>query len=247
VASKAKHPEPVDTIAEIESRGERAMEWVGQNAKTVISAALICLLVAGAFGYFDNARKRRENTASDALAKAHDGYRFAMGASPGTSELPELANPAVAEQVRQEYTERFGAVAQEHPGTPSAAIAGLEHGNLAAASGDADGALAIWRSAIAGLPGGSPLAGILHQRIGQSLEDSGDWEAAAQAHAAAAAIDSYTFRYWAMADAARCYLLADRPEKALELSARLESEAPDLQLPDYLRARLRELRMANPS
>jgi hypothetical protein len=49
-----------------------------------------------------------------------------------------------------------------------------------------------------------------------------------------------------MADAARCYLLADRPEKALEHSARLETEAPELQLPDYLRARLRELSAANP-
>ena len=36
--------------------------------------------------------------------------------------------------------------------------------------------------------------------------------------------------------------MANRPEKALELSSRLESEAPDLQLPDYLRTRLRELR-----
>jgi tetratricopeptide (TPR) repeat protein len=246
VARKAKHPDPAERIAEIESMGERAIEWVGHNARVVLSVVVICLLVAGAYGYFDSVQTRRENTASMALTETRDGYFVAMGASPGALEAPEPADPTAAEPIWQEYRERFGAVAQEYPGTASAAIARLEQGNLVAAGGDDAGAIEIWRSAIARLSGGSPLAGVLYQRIGQSLENIGDWEAAGHAYETAAAIDSYTFRYWAMADAARCYLLADRPEKALELSARLDIEAPDLQLPDYLRARLRELRLANP-
>ena len=86
---------------------------------------------------------------------------------------------------------------------------------------------------------------MLQQRIGRSLEDTGDWEGAAEAHAAAGAIADYAFRYWALADAARCYAAADQTEKALDLFARIEAEAPDLQLPDDLRVRLKELRAAN--
>jgi tetratricopeptide (TPR) repeat protein len=246
VARKAKHPDPAEAIAEIESMGERAIEWVGDNAMVVLSVVVICLLLAGAYGYFDTVKTRRENAASDALAEIRDGYLMAMGASPGALEVPEPADPAAAEPVRKDYSERFGAVAQEYPGTAGAAIARLEQGNLVAAAGDDAGAIEIWRSAVARLSGRSPLAGVLHQRIGQALENAGDWEAAAEAYEAAAKIGAYTFRHWAMADAARCYLLADRPEKALEHSARLESEAPDMQLPDYLRARLRELSAADP-
>jgi tetratricopeptide (TPR) repeat protein len=246
VARKAKHPDPAEAIAEIESMGERAIEWVGDNAKAVLSVVVICLLLAGGYGYFDAVKTRRENAASEALAEIRDGYLMAMGASPGALEVPEPANPAAAEPVWLEYGERFGALAQEYPGTAGAAIARLEQGNLVAAAGDEAGAIEIWRSAIARLSGSSPLAGVLHQRIGQALENAGDWVAAAQAYEAAAAIGAYTFRHWAMADAARCYLVAGQPEKALQHSARLESEAPDLQLPDYLRAQLRELSAAEP-
>ena len=49
-----------------------------------------------------------------------------------------------------------------------------------------------------------------------------------------------------MADAARCYAAADQVDKALEIFARIESEAPDFQFPDDLRVRMKELRAANP-
>lgn len=246
MARKVKHPDPADTIAEIESMGERAIEWVAQNAKIVLSVAAICLLFAAAYGYTDSAKKRRENSASEALAEVHDEYLAAMGASPGALEAPELANPLIAVQIRQEYSSRFEAVAQEYAGTAGGAIAGLEQGNLVAANGDDAGAIEIWGVAVAKLSRRSPLAGVLYQRTGQSLESTGDWQAAAQAYENAAAIGAYTFHHWAIADAARCYLLADRPEKALELAERLEAEAPGLELLDYLRARLRELQAANP-
>jgi tetratricopeptide (TPR) repeat protein len=246
VARKPKPLDPTETIAEIESMGERAIEWIGQNARIVLSVLLICLLIAGAYGYFESAQSRRENNASVALAETRDAYLVAMGGFPGALEAPEPADPTAALPIWQEYGERFEAVAQEYAGTASAAIARLEQGNLVTAAGDDSRAIEIWRAALARLSGSSPLAGVLHQRIGQSLENRGDWEAAGGAYESAAAIESYTFRHWAMADAARCYLLADRPEKALDLSAQLDAEAPEMQLPDYLRARLRELRVTNP-
>jgi len=243
VAHKAKHADPAETIAEIESMGERAIEWVGNNARIVLSVVVVSLLIAGAFGYYDSVKTRREDAASLALAETRDAYFVAMGATPGALEAPKPADPTAAAPIWKEYGERFGKVAEEYPGTAGAAMARLEQGNLVAAAGDSAGAIEIWRSAIASLPGGAPLAGVLYQRIGESLETTGDWEGAGRAYESAADIDSYTFRHWALADAARCYLLADRREKALELSARLEAEAPNLKLPDYLRARLRELRV----
>lgn len=245
MASKAKHADPADRIAEIESMGERAIEWIGENAKVVLSVVTLCLLLAGAYGYFDSVKARRENAASEAVAEIRDGYLTAMGGAPGALGAPEPEDPAAAEPVRKEYSERYAAVARKYPGTAGAAIARFEQGDLVAAAGDEAGAIEIWRSAIARLSGRSPLAGMLHERIGEALERGGDWEAAAQAYDAAAAIDAYTFRHWALAEAARCYLLANQPEKALKRAARLETEAPDLQLPDYLRGRLRELRAAN--
>jgi tetratricopeptide (TPR) repeat protein len=246
VAAKSKHADAAETLAEIESIGERAIEWVGSNVRIVLSVVVICLLVAAGIGYFESAKTRRENAASVALAETRDGYLAAMGASPGALEAPEPADPAAAMPIWREYAERFGAVAEGYAGTPSAAVAQLEQGNLLANAGDDEQALEVWRSAIARLSRSSPLAGILNQRIGQALEDREDWEAAGRAYESAAAIASYTFRHWALADAARCYLLAENREKALELAARLDREAPDLQLPDYLRAQLRELRVANP-
>jgi predicted negative regulator of RcsB-dependent stress response len=236
----------MDAIDEIESMGEQIVEWAGRNGKVILSVAGVCLVIAAVYGYYETSRNRRESDASEALASARDDYLAAMGAQPGAIAVPELANPAAGAAIRQEYAERFRAVAEEHAGTAGAALAQLERGDLATADGDVAGALEIWRAGIAGQPDGSPLTGILHQRMAQSLEDSESWEAAADAYAAAAALDSYTFRHWAMAEAARCYLMADRLDLARDLATQLEAEAPGLQLPDHLRIQLRALRMANP-
>lgn len=244
-SSKSKHHEP-DAIDEIESIGEQIVEWAGNNGRTILSVAGVCLVIAAAYGYHDASQSRRENAASEAVAEARDAYLAAMGAQPGAIVVPELANPAAGAVIRREYVERFRAVAEEHAGTAGAALAELERGDLAAADGDVAGAVEIWRGAIARQPGGAPLMGILHQRMGQLLEDSESWEAAADAYAAAGALDDYTFRHWAMAEAARCYLMANRPDRASDLAAQLEAEAPGFQLPDHLRTQLRELRMANP-
>jgi tetratricopeptide (TPR) repeat protein len=245
--SKARRPEPTDAIAEIESLGDRAIEWVENNAKVVLGVVVVCLVIASAYGFYDSSQNRRENASFDALAGVRTEYLQAMGASPGAIEVPELANPAAGAQIRREYSERFGVVAEEHAGTAGAAMAQLEQGNLAADAGEAETALAIWREAVDALPADSPLVGVISQRMAHALEDHGDWEAAAEAYAAAAAVDAYTLRHWAMAEAARCYARANLPHKALALFEKLEAEAPNLELPDHLRIQLRELQVAVPS
>ena len=49
----------------------------------------------------------------------------------------------------------------------------------------------------------------------------------------------------AMADAARTYALANEPVRATALADRVAAEAPDLELPDALAARMSELRAAH--
>jgi len=245
-SKKNQHPESAEPFHEFESRGEKALDWVGENAGLVLGGVAVLLLLAGGIGYYQKSQSSAEADASDALAKARDGYLVAMGGQPGAFEVPELANPAAGAAIRAEYAGQFQAVAEEHGGTAAAALARLEEGNLAVTAGDPAGALEIWRAALLERPGDDPFSGVLHQRIAQQLEDAGDWPAAAEAYAAAGEIAAYPFRYWSMAEAARCFAMADRPKAALELYARIQNEAPDVVLPEHLRTRLRELEVADP-
>lgn len=244
---KTGRHEPMDALDEIESRGEQVVEWVGNNARIVLGVAGGLLVVAAIIAYSSGRSDRREEAASVAYEDVRADYLKAMGASPGALIAPELANPAAAIKIRDEFGERFAAVAEAHQGTTSGALASLERGDLLAAGGDAAAAREVWQAALAETSSTAPVAGFLHQRVGRSLEDSGDWTAAAESHAAAGAIVTYTFRFWAMADAARCYASADQIDEALKLFARIETEAPDMQLPEDLRTLMKELRAANPS
>jgi tetratricopeptide (TPR) repeat protein len=243
----SKHSDPAAAIDELESWGERALEWVAAHARAVLATAAVLLVLAAAFGFWSNRRTRAENAAATALEDTRDDYLAAMGAEPGALEAPELANPAAGAAIRTEYAERFGRVAEEHPGTAGGALARLEQGNLIDASGEPEHAVETWREAVAELGSRAPLAGVLQQRIGQALEEQGEWDAAAAAYEAAAAVDGYTFRHWAMAAAARCLLLGGQPDRALAVFDQLQAEAPNFELTDYLRTRLRELRGSRPS
>lgn len=239
------HPETSEALAEILSRGEKAMDWIGENSVPVLSAVAVLLLLAGGYGFYRNSLETAENAAAEALAKVRGEYLVAMGASPGAFEVPELANPAAGAAIRSKYQLRFAEVAEEHGGTAAAALAWLEAGNLAVDGGDEAKALEIWRAALAERAADDPFVGVLQVKIAQSLEAGGDWAGAAGAFKAAGDIASYPFRHWSLAEAARCFVMADQPEAALELQTRLQAEAPDLTLPDHLRSRLRELEAAN--
>ena len=100
----------------------------------------------------------------------------------------------------------------------------------------------IWRQALASASGNPGLYGILQQRVAQAHEAHQAWAEAATAHQEAGHPEGYPLRHWALVDAARCYAAAGEPERALELYEEVEREAPDLNLPDHLRAQFRELR-----
>jgi len=150
-SSKSKHHEPVDALDEIESVGEQIVEWASRNGKTILSVAGVCLVIAAVYGYYETSRNRWESDASEALASARDDYLAAMGAQPGAITVPELANPAAGAAIRQEYAERFRAVAEEHAGTAGAALAELERGG-----------------GRVGVGGGLPALGVL-ERLGHAL------------------------------------------------------------------------------
>ena len=108
--------------------------------------------------------------------------------------------------------------------------------------GESEETISVWQEAAQSQPGGSSLRAILQQRIGQLHEDQGRWTEAAEAHEAAGQIPGFPLRYWALADAARCYAQAEQPDRALALLEQVDAEAPDLQLPAHMRVLLRELR-----
>jgi Tfp pilus assembly protein PilF len=86
--------------------------------------------------------------------------------------------------------------------------------------------------------------GLVAQRLAQRFEAAGRWAEAADRHEAAAKLNDYPLREWALADAARCRAMAGDPAAARALYDRLDREAPDLPLSDEQRAQRLELRAA---
>ena len=239
----AKHAQPPELIEEIESGAERLAHWIGAHVWLVGGLVLAALALAAGISGFFSWQTNREEAASDALDRTRSAYLEAMGASPGSLELPELASLEIAKQVRGEYVERFREVAAEHPGTVAGTLARLEVAQLQTDLDAGPAAVAaVWDEALASAGSNEALRGIVLQRIAQAHEDAGAWAEAAAVHEQAAAIQGFPLRYWALVDAARCQAQAGDPQRALALYERVEQEAPDLELPPHLRVQLRELR-----
>jgi predicted negative regulator of RcsB-dependent stress response len=236
----------VDTLDEIESIFDRLANWVAAHAVAVGVGVALLLIAGGSFEFLRSRAERRALEASDAFDQVQSAYLLAMGAEPGAVELPELANPEAAARIRTEYLEKFRGVAQAHPGTLVAALASMEIAELLEAGGDAAGALEALRQALREMPDNPRLAGLLHQRIAQRLEDDDKLAEAAAEHEAAGQLAGFPLRYIALADAARCYAQAGQPERALPLLERVEAEGKN-PLPPHLRILLRELRAAQAS
>jgi hypothetical protein len=92
---------------------------------------------------------------------------------------------------------------------------------------------------------GTPLRGLALERLAAGYENRGSWAEAAAAHEEASAIESFPLRYFAMANAARSFAAAGERETAVALAARVGTEAPELELPEALSAKLDELRAAS--
>jgi len=242
VARKPEHEQP-HVIEEIESIAERGAQWIRDHLPLTIAALLIVLGTAAAIGALAAHRTREAEAASDAVDRVTAEFMRAMGAGPDALTVPEPDNPPAAiAAIRSEFAEQFSAVAEEHAGTVAAALARLEQGNLSAAAGETDAAIEIWRGAIDELDRNPNLVAFFEQRIGHAYEDDARWLEAAESYASAGAVESYPLRHWALAEAARCLQQAGEIERARELALKLDTDAPELMLPQHLTAMLAELR-----
>ena len=241
MARKPEH-EQSHVIEEIESIAERAAEWIRDHLPLTIAALVILVGGAAAISALAVHQAREAESASDAFDQVTAEFMQAMGADPDALTVPELANPDAAAAIRNEFSEQFGAVAEAYAGTVAAALARLEQGNLKAAAGNTDAAIAIWQGAFDDLAGNPNFQAIVEQRIAQAHEDETRWLEAAESYARAAAVESYPLRHWALAEAARCLEQAGEIERARELALKLATDAPDLVLPQHLSALLAELR-----
>ena len=237
--------EPADTLEEIESIGERLAQWVGANPAIVLGVAGAILLAAGSYGGYRAWSHSQANSGSAALAAVRSEFVAAMGGKASDVEVPEPANPETAKAVRTEYADKYLAVAKEWSVSPTGALALVEAGQIFAKLGDADRALETFQQAAAEAPKDSPIRGVIESRLGHLLETKGDFEAAAKAHEAAGAIRDFPLRDDALADAARCWAEAGKPDQALAIYQRLKTESPDLQLAPHVEARLEELEARN--
>ncbi|HSJ95651.1 MAG TPA: hypothetical protein VLC53_01180, partial [Myxococcota bacterium] len=126
---------PADTLAQLESLGDRLIGWVSSNPALVLGTAVAILLVAATIGGTRAWRNSAADEASAGLAAIQREYVMAMGGEATDMEAPEPANPETARQVRTEYVERFASFAREHAGTPAQALAALEASRIYEALG----------------------------------------------------------------------------------------------------------------
>jgi tetratricopeptide (TPR) repeat protein len=239
----AKHhkDEPAGALEELESIGERLAQWVGANPAIVLGVSGAILLGAASFGGYRAFSHAQAEKASMALATLRSEFVAAMGGKVTDSEVPEPANPETAKTVRTEYSDKYVGVAREWRGTPTAALSLLEAGELFAKLGQPDRALEVSIQASAEAPADSPIRALIESRIAQLQEEKGDFAAAARSHETAAAVPGFPLHADALAQAARCWAEAGKPEEALAVYRRLKGESPDLKLAPHIEARLEEL------
>jgi len=243
VAEKSKAHGVGEALDDLGSIMDRMALWVAANRWVVFGVIGAVLASGGAWEFLRSRAEQRETTASNAFDQTQTAYFAALGAEPGAIDLPELANPEAGKRIREEFVEKYRGVAQEHSGTLPAALAWLEVADLLQTQGDLDGSLESLRKGLAEQPGNPRLEGLVQQRIAQLYEDRGQLAEAAAAHEAAGSLPEFPLRYFALADAARCYAQAGQPDRALALLERIENEAKEsVPLPAELRGLLRELR-----
>jgi len=186
-------------------------------------------------------RESAVSEAANALAVAERDYRRAMGATPGSIEIPEPANPQAARNARTAAVEAYGEVMAEHAGSPAASVAALRKGRIEQELGEPEAALASFEQGAANATG--KLRALLLERIAALHEERGRYAEAADHYERAAAVPGYPLQYRALAEAARTRAEAGEADAAVALLQRLEAEAAALQLPPHVKARLDELRV----
>jgi tetratricopeptide (TPR) repeat protein len=233
------------TLDELESASDRLVLWLGERQREILAGAVGLLLVAGGWGYMASSSQEANDLADTALSEVQNSYRLAMGASPGGVLVPELANPAAAREIREEFTARYAEVGEAYAGTGAGGVAFLEAGKLEQALGNADAAVAAYRAGLESLAEGDALRGFLWSRMGSVYEETGRWSEAADAYAEAGALTGYAIHAGATAAAIRAHIHAGEPTAALAAAEELARSEPDFVLPQFLRAQLDELRVAS--
>jgi len=247
---KKKRNEPdsaAETLDAIEGWGDRVAEKITQNPAPILVGAAIILVVAAVVGLVGDYSDSGTEASASALAKVQGVYRSSMGATPGSLELPEPANPETARRLRTEAIRGYEEVALEHPGTPAAAIAWLEAGKLQGQLGNGDAELQAYQNGLNEAEVESGLVAFLRVRQATALEAAGEYAAAAESYEAAAAVPLNPLKYDMLAEAARCWAQAGDSDRARSVYQQIQFEATDFLMPAYTEARLRELQPSTES
>jgi tetratricopeptide (TPR) repeat protein len=244
VARRADSRQATETLHEIESVFDRASAWMAANPVPVLAVLGGVLLIAAVVGVTRYLGQRSAHEGSAAVAAVQTSYLEAMGAQPGAIDVPEPANPETARSVRLEHAERFLEVAADHEGTAAAVEARVEAADLLEQVGEEERAREVWREAVREAPAGTVLRGLALQRYAAALERAGSLEEAATAFDEAGDIQAFPGRWLALAQAARLWSEAGRPQDAVAIADRLHEEAPPGTIPPHLQARLQTLRAA---
>src|SRR6185503_6975322 len=109
-----EHGTAAEMLGEIESAADRLGEWLQTHLAAVTAGIVGLLVVSGIGAWIFSAREGAERDASSALAELRSDYLSAMGATPGSIEVPELANPTAAVAIRTEYEKRYAELAAAH-------------------------------------------------------------------------------------------------------------------------------------
>lgn len=231
-----------ETLDQIESKGDRLIEWVGENPMVILGTALVILLVAGVWGFTAQKREADRDASAAALAQVQGDYRVAMGATPGSLQIPEPANPETGRRAREDYVAKYLEVAETYPGTTVAALALLDAGGLQQELGRNEEARGSFERALREAPPDALVRPFLLTRLAALHGVDGQWAKAAEAYEQASNAADYPLRYEALADAARAYAEAGDAPRALAAYARIQSDAPNYRLAPHLEARMSELR-----
>jgi len=233
-----------ELVENIDSVFERIAAWVAGHPQLVLIGLGALIAIAAAAGVASALRGRGEQAAQAEVATIHDAYLTAMGATPGTNDVPEPANPEVGRSARSEFATKLLAAAEAHDDSVAAVSARLEAADMLEKNGDADGAFAARELAAERAPSRAGASAIALARYGVALEVKGDLEGAAKAFEKAGEIESPA-QALALADAARCQAQLGHREAALALYARAEKIGVD-DVPVHVKQRLTELRASAP-
>ncbi len=244
--ARSNPPPTHDVLDDLNSYADHLREWVAKNPVPIIAGGVLVLGIAAAIGVTRWWEERSHDMAAAAFATIDREYRAAMGATPGSIEVPEPANPETARSTRMDFATRLLAAADEHAGSGIARAARLEAADLFSRAGAEDRAAEALKSAMDGLPDSDPVRGLLLRRSAVTHESAGRWSEAAADYLAASEIERFPLRVWSKADAARCLAEAGDAARAAELARSLESDATASTLPPHLVQILSGLRAAAP-